>query len=181
MNPAEINFWSERSRTSAASSASPPPTAWPEAQGGAPPTGSADSPAVGPRAAWAPADGGVAGSPLPPGAGFPAAQWPPADPGAPSPPRSALGHLVLGSLLLVAAGTLLASPAVNLFSRRVEARADLHALDLTRDPQTAIASQVRLATNNLSDLDPPWWVYGIFASHPTAPQRIAAARAWQAP
>jgi STE24 endopeptidase len=83
-------------------------------------------------------------------------------------------------LLLVAAVTLLTSPAVNLFSRRVEARADLHALDLTHDPQTAIASQVRLATTNLSDLDPPWWVYGIFASHPTAPERIAAARTWEA-
>lgn len=91
------------------------------------------------------------------------------------------GRVTALLLLLVTTGTLLTSPAVNLFSRRVEARADAHALDLTRDPQTAIASQVRLATVNLSDLDPPWWAYWIFASHPTAPERIAAARAWRAP
>ncbi len=91
------------------------------------------------------------------------------------------GRITALLLLLVAAATLLTSPAVNLFSRRVEARADHHALELTRDPQTAIASQVRLAVTNLSDLDPPAWIYVMFASHPTAPERIAAARAWRAP
>jgi STE24 endopeptidase len=38
--------------------------------------------------------------------------------------------------------------------------------------------QRRLATQNLSDVDPPAVVYGLFASHPTAPERIAMARTW---
>jgi len=31
---------------------------------------------------------------------------------------------------------------------------------------------------NLSDLDPPPIVFGLFATHPTGPQRIALAREW---
>ena len=40
--------------------------------------------------------------------------------------------------------------------------------------------QRRLATVNLSDLDPSPLVFGMFATHPTAPQRIALARTWAA-
>jgi STE24 endopeptidase len=36
----------------------------------------------------------------------------------------------------------------------------------------------RLAVRNLSDLDPHPLVYALFASHPTAPERIALARTW---
>jgi len=65
-------------------------------------------------------------------------------------------------------------------SRRIEARADVHSLDLTRDPTTFVASERRLAITNLSDLDPAPLVYGLFATHPTSPERIALARAWAA-
>jgi STE24 endopeptidase len=64
------------------------------------------------------------------------------------------------------------------YSRHIEARADRHALDLTRDPDAFIAVQRRLGTANLSDPDPPavWqWFYG---THPTTPQRIAFAEDW---
>jgi Zn-dependent protease with chaperone function len=70
------------------------------------------------------------------------------------------------------------SPVQTLVSRRIEARADVHALDLTLDPETFAQMQRRLAVSNLSDLDPPPLVYLLFATHPTAPQRIALARNW---
>ena len=34
-------------------------------------------------------------------------------------------------------------------------------------------------TTNLSDLDPSPLVFGMFATHPTGPQRIALARTWE--
>jgi STE24 endopeptidase len=83
--------------------------------------------------------------------------------------------LVLASVSVM---TLVAMPVQNLVSRRIEARADVHALDLTRDPATFAAMQSRLALTNLSDLDPNPVVYGLFATHPTAPERIAIARSW---
>ena len=43
-----------------------------------------------------------------------------------------LGLVVALLLLLVSVTTLVTNPAVNLASRRVEARADVHALDLTQ-------------------------------------------------
>jgi STE24 endopeptidase len=81
-------------------------------------------------------------------------------------------------LFLVALGTLLLSPGTNLVSRRIEARADVHSLDLTRDVPTFIASEQRLARTNLSDLDPNPLLYAFFSTHPTSPQRIALAREW---
>jgi STE24 endopeptidase len=81
-------------------------------------------------------------------------------------------------LALVAVVTTVSAPVELLASRRAEARADVHALDLTRDPDAFIAMQRRLAVNNLSDLDPNPLVYGLFATHPTVPERIALARTW---
>ncbi|MGY1748001.1 M48 family metallopeptidase [Modestobacter sp. SYSU DS0511] len=86
---------------------------------------------------------------------------------------------VVGLLLfLVTVGTLVSTPVQNLVSRQIEARADLHALDLTGDPVAFTAMQRRLGEANLNDPDPPaaWqWFYG---SHPTVPQRIAFAADW---
>jgi STE24 endopeptidase len=69
-------------------------------------------------------------------------------------------------------------PVETLVSRRIETRADVHSLDLTRDPTTFAAMQRRLSVTNLSDLDPAPLVFGLFATHPTPPQRIAIAREW---
>ena len=93
--------------------------------------------------------------------------------------RSA-GDPAVVALVLALAGVaaLLAAPLQNLLSRHIEARADVHALDLTRDPATFIAMQRRLARTNLADLDPPLFSYLWFASHPTPPERIALARRW---
>jgi len=79
-------------------------------------------------------------------------------------------------LAVLALFGLLAMPMQNLVSRRIESRADEHSLELTRDPETFIQMQRRLAVANISDLDPNPLVYVMFASHPTAPQRIAQAR-----
>ena len=81
-------------------------------------------------------------------------------------------------LFLFAVLSFLTAPALNLISRRIEARADVHAVDLTRDPATFIASERRLARTNLADLNPHPLVYGLFADHPTPPERIALARSW---
>ena len=86
------------------------------------------------------------------------------------------GRVVPLLLLLVAVGTQLTGPAVNLVSRQIEARADVHALDLTDDPATFIAVQRRLALANLSDLRPNPVAYALFATHPSTTQRIALAR-----
>ena len=64
-------------------------------------------------------------------------------------------------------------------SRRIEARADVHSLDLTRAPQVFADSQRRLALANLSDLDPHPLAYALFATHPTTTERLALVREWQ--
>ncbi|SFJ24047.1 STE24 endopeptidase [Streptosporangium canum] len=83
--------------------------------------------------------------------------------------------LVMGLLSLA---TVLSGPAQNLVSRHIEARADAHALDLTRDPDAFVSMQRRLSVTNISDLSPDAFEYVLYVSHPTAPQRIAMARSW---
>ncbi|GID32119.1 Ste24 endopeptidase [Paractinoplanes brasiliensis] len=85
----------------------------------------------------------------------------------------------IGLLLAVATlAGLTAGPAQAFVSRRIEARADEHALVLTGDPATFEAMQRRLGTVNLSDPDPPAWEHAMFASHPSTVERMAAARAF---
>ncbi|RBY95560.1 M48 family peptidase [Blastococcus sp. TF02-8] len=82
-------------------------------------------------------------------------------------------------LFLVTIGGLLGTPVQNLVSRQIEARADLHALDLTADPEAFVDMQRRLSTTNLGDPDPPAAWQWFFGSHPTAAERIAMAEDWQ--
>jgi STE24 endopeptidase len=82
-------------------------------------------------------------------------------------------------LFLVAAGTLLATPVQNLVSRQIEARADLHALDLGRQPASFIAMQQRLAEASLAQPEPPRVWHLIFGDHPTEAERVAMARTWE--
>ncbi|MEV0664374.1 M48 family metallopeptidase [Actinomadura luteofluorescens] len=81
-------------------------------------------------------------------------------------------------LALVTAGTTLAAPVQNLVSRRIEARADAHALNLTRDPATFVSMQHALSVRNISDLDPDTAEYLLWLTHPSGPDRIAMARDW---
>ena len=82
-------------------------------------------------------------------------------------------------LFLLAVGTLVSSPVQNLVSRHVEARADVHALDLTADPDAFVAMQRGLAGTNLSDPDPPAAWHWFFGSHPTVAERVAMAQDWE--
>jgi STE24 endopeptidase len=87
-----------------------------------------------------------------------------------------------GIALIVAVVTavgLVATPLQNLVSRRIEARADAHALVLTGDPDTFEAMERRLALVNLADVDPNRLEHVLFASHPSTVERIAAARAYR--
>ena len=82
-------------------------------------------------------------------------------------------------LFLLAVGTLVSTPVQNLVSRQIEARADVHALDLTRDPDAFMAMQRELAVANLAEPDPPAALQWFFGSHPTTAQRIGLARDWE--
>ncbi|WP_433534964.1 M48 family metallopeptidase [Micromonospora sp. CA-249363] len=81
-------------------------------------------------------------------------------------------------IALVTVAGLVAAPVQALMSRRVEARADAHALALTGDPVAFESMQRRLGTVNLGDPDPPRWEYLYSASHPSTVERMAAARAY---
>ena len=78
-------------------------------------------------------------------------------------------------LLAISVLELLTLPFDTALSRRWERKADRFSLDLTGDREAFRALHRRLATSNLSDLDPPRWLYRLLFSHPTAPERIAAA------
>jgi STE24 endopeptidase len=69
-------------------------------------------------------------------------------------------------------------PPATALSRRYERAADRASLDLTRDLETFEHTHRSLARANLSDLDPPRLLYVMTFTHPTPPERIAAARAW---
>jgi STE24 endopeptidase len=81
-------------------------------------------------------------------------------------------------LFLLTVGTLVSTPVQNGVSRHIEARADVHALDLTRDPEAFAAMQRDLAGSNLNDPDPPAAWQWFFGSHPTVSQRLAMAADW---
>ena len=91
-----------------------------------------------------------------------------ADPRDPS-----IGPLVLlvGALLELAA-----LPFQTALSRRWERQADRFSLELTHDAEAFVSAHRELALANLSDLDPPRWLYRLLFTHPTAPERIASAR-----
>jgi STE24 endopeptidase len=87
-------------------------------------------------------------------------------PGKPGP--DALPAVVLAFALVSFALTC----AGNVMSRQVEARADAFALELTHDPDAAIALSRSLALRNLGDPDPPRLYHDVFATHPTTLERI---------
>jgi Zn-dependent protease with chaperone function len=104
------------------------------------------------------------------------ASWPPllGAAGVPhlSDPRSAWLLAATASV-----GGALAGPAGCALSRRVERRADRHALDLTADPAGFAAMQRRLTVTNVAEPVPPRALHLLFGTHPTPAERIALARA----
>jgi STE24 endopeptidase len=83
-------------------------------------------------------------------------------------------------LLLLAAGavSLLATPALNAWSRRNEHRADRFALELTARPDAFESALRRLAAQNLAEERPTGTTLRWFHTHPPFEQRIEAARAF---
>jgi len=100
--------------------------------------------------------------------------WSP-DSDEPAGPRS-VPALTLATAVVV----LLVGTVSSQLSRRVEARADTYALELTGDPRTFVDQQRRLALQNVSDPDPPRILQTLLGTHPTTVQRIGIARAWEA-
>jgi Zn-dependent protease with chaperone function len=97
-------------------------------------------------------------------------------------PQATAPRQVVRSVALVLAITstapLLAAPVTNLVSRRIEAAADLHALQRTGDVAAFERIQHDLATSNLIRLSSAWWQTLLFETHPAPAWRIAMAQAW---
>ena len=88
-------------------------------------------------------------------------------------------RMLIAGAVLIAVGSLLASPVQNAASRAVEARADRDSLEVSGEPQVFEDMQVQLSLRSLSDPTPPAWSQFWFGSHPTTLQRIGMARAMQ--
>src|SRR3954447_8396910 len=84
-------------------------------------------------------------------------------------PAAALSIALVGFVLNVGG---------NALSREVEASADAYSLELYGHPESFIAVERKLVTQNLGDPDPPGWVQAIFGTHPTAVERIGYALTW---
>jgi len=91
----------------------------------------------------------------------------------PGDPRSAPRLLLIAGALELAA-----LPFASWLSRRWEREADRFSLELTDDVEAFETAHKELAASNLADLDPPRPLYALLFTHPTPPERIAAARAW---
>lgn len=97
--------------------------------------------------------------------------------------RAGPGHLADAQTLPALALSLaLVFPAIttvsNQLSRRVEARADTFALQLTDAPKAFIAFERRITVRNVSEPDPPRLGRWLFGTHPTTLDRIGAGEAW---
>jgi STE24 endopeptidase len=85
------------------------------------------------------------------------------------------GPAVLPALALsVTAIAFLLTCVSNQLSRRVEARADSFALQLTHETEAFISFQRRIAIQNVSDPDPWGWSSFLLGTHPTTIDRIGA-------
>jgi STE24 endopeptidase len=89
-------------------------------------------------------------------------------------PAAAIPALALALAILVPAITTVS----NQLSRRVEARADSYALQLTDAPEPFIDFERRIAVKNVSDPDPPGWRTALLGTHPSTVERIGLAVAF---
>jgi len=92
-----------------------------------------------------------------------------------SPSDPAVVGVLIAAMAWAAA---ISAPARSALSRGMECRADQHCLDLTGEPGTVVAMHRSLAITNLAPLLPPRLLHLWLGTHPTSPQRIAAARQW---
>jgi STE24 endopeptidase len=78
--------------------------------------------------------------------------------------------------LSVAVLTVIATPFINTYSRRVEASADEAAIELTDKPQAFVSAMTRLTNQNLSVANPNRWVELLFCDHPSYTKRVNSAK-----
>lgn len=76
------------------------------------------------------------------------------------------------ALAVVVVGSFVAQPVEMAVSRRAEAAADLRAIELTGDAESAFAKHLQLALTNLSDPEPPVWHRALYRTHPTTVERL---------
>lgn len=81
-------------------------------------------------------------------------------------------------LLAAALGVfgLVTLPITNGFSRWVEYRADVYALDTTRNPRAFVSAMTRLANQNLAELEPSPLIEFFLYNHPATGRRLALGR-----
>ena len=82
-------------------------------------------------------------------------------------------------MILISLYQLIVMPIENAFSRWRETMADDYALQVTRKPEAFASAFVRLANQNLGEVDPEGWVVLLFYSHPPLKARISKAENWQ--
>jgi STE24 endopeptidase len=78
--------------------------------------------------------------------------------------------------LSVAVLTVIATPFINTYSRRVEASADEASIELTGKPQAFVSAMTRLTNQNLSVANPNRWVELLFYDHPSYTKRVNSAK-----
>jgi STE24 endopeptidase len=79
-------------------------------------------------------------------------------------------------VLAISVVLLLATPVLNAWSRAHERDADRFALDTASEPSAFIGAVRRMAAQNLAEEHPSSAAFLLFHTHPTAEERIAAAR-----
>ena len=80
--------------------------------------------------------------------------------------------------LVMGAFSLITMPLSNAYSRWRERLADRYALNATGKGGAYAEALVRLANQNLAEIDPPAWVSLLLYSHPPLKDRIAAAESY---
>lgn len=81
--------------------------------------------------------------------------------------------------LILGAYGLLTMPIDNAVSRWREKSADEYSLRLTAKTEAFASAFVRLANQNLGELEPERWVVAVFYTHPPIGERIAMAKGWR--
>jgi STE24 endopeptidase len=78
-------------------------------------------------------------------------------------------------LLVMSGFALVTLPLQNAWSRWRERLADRYALTVTGAPAAFASAMVRLANQNLADMEPPRWVVWLLYSHPPIGERVRMA------
>jgi STE24 endopeptidase len=92
-------------------------------------------------------------------------------------PADVAGLPALG--IVLGAFGLITQPLGNAFSRWRERMADEYALQSTGKTEAFATAFVRLANQNLGEIDPEKWVVFMFYDHPPLGERIQMAESWK--